>query len=59
MVLNSLLLVVIPVLVLIAGIVVLFNRKHSALAALAAYPELGCTGGPYEVWRMWGISSQV
>ena len=23
------------------------------LAALAAYPELGCTGGPYEVWRQW------
>ena len=21
------------------------------LAALACYPELGCTGGPYEVWR--------
>ena len=30
-----------------------------ALAALAAYPELGCTGGPYEVWRMWGISDYV
>lgn len=28
-------------------------------AALAAYPELGCTGGPYEVWRMWGISDNV
>ena len=25
-------------------------------AALAAYPELGCTGGPYEVWRQWGVS---
>lgn len=25
-------------------------------AALAAYPHLGCTGGPYEVWREWGIS---
>ena len=23
-------------------------------AALAAYPEVGCTGGPYEVWKMWG-----
>lgn len=23
-------------------------------AALAAYPQLGCTGGPYEVWTMWG-----
>ena len=29
------------------------------LAALAAYPELGCTGGPYDVWTMWGISDDV
>ena len=29
------------------------------LAALAAYPELGCTGGPYEVWGDWGISDEV
>lgn len=29
------------------------------LAALAAYPELGCTGGPYEVWPIWGVSKQV
>lgn len=28
-------------------------------AALAAYPELGCTGGPYEVWPMWGVSDNV
>ena len=28
-------------------------------AALAAYPELGCTGGPYEVWKQWGISDNV
>lgn len=28
-------------------------------AALASYPELGCTGGPYEVWRRWGISEDV
>ncbi len=28
-------------------------------AALAAYPSLGCTGGPYEVWRRWGISDDV
>lgn len=27
--------------------------------ALAAYPELGCTGGPYNVWRIWGISQDV
>lgn len=29
------------------------------LGALAAYPELGCTGGPYEVWRIWGVSEDV
>lgn len=29
------------------------------LAALAAYPELGCTGGPYSVWRQWGVSDDV
>ena len=29
------------------------------LAALAAYPELGCTGGPYNVWGDWGISDDV
>lgn len=29
------------------------------LGALAAYPELGCTGGPYEVWKKWGISDDV
>ena len=28
-------------------------------AALAAYPELGCTGGPYEVWKQWGVSEDV
>ena len=28
-------------------------------AALAAYPELGCTGGPYKVWQMWGVSDNV
>lgn len=29
------------------------------LGALAAYPELGCTGGPYEVWTQWGVSDNV
>ena len=29
------------------------------LAALSAYPELGCTGGPYEVWGRWGIADDV
>jgi len=27
--------------------------------ALAAYPELGCTGGPYDVIGWWGISDDV
>ena len=29
------------------------------LAALAAYPQYGCTGGPYEVWQQWGVSDDV
>lgn len=31
---------------------------HS-VAVLAAYPELGCTGGPYEVSTIWGVRSDV
>lgn len=31
---------------------------HS-VAALTAYPELGCTGGPYQVWTRWGVSEEV
>jgi hexosaminidase len=30
-----------------------------ALAALAAYPELGCTGGPYNVAKIWGVIEDV
>lgn len=30
-----------------------------ALAALASYPELGCTGVPYEVATRWGVFSDV
>ncbi len=30
-----------------------------AEAALAAYPEIGCTGGPYEVWPRWGVNNEV
>lgn len=30
-----------------------------AMAALASYPELGCTGGPYEVQRGWGVFEDV
>jgi len=28
-------------------------------AALAAYPELSCTGGPYKVRTYWGVSKEV
>lgn len=31
---------------------------HS-LAALSAYPELGCTGGPYELAKTWGVFEDV
>ncbi|MFZ1694383.1 MAG: beta-N-acetylhexosaminidase, partial [Flavobacteriales bacterium] len=30
-----------------------------AMAALASYPHLGCTGGPYEVQRGWGVFEDV
>lgn len=30
-----------------------------ALAAIAAYPELGCTGEQYEVGTKWGVESRV
>lgn len=30
-----------------------------ALAILAAYPELGCTGGPYEVEPTWGVFDDI
>ena len=29
------------------------------MGALHAYPELGCTGGPYDVWCQWGVSEEV
>lgn len=29
------------------------------LAALACFPELGCTGGPYEVGHKWGVGYEV
>ncbi|MBQ9223688.1 MAG: beta-N-acetylhexosaminidase [Prevotella sp.] len=29
------------------------------LAALHAYPELGCTGGPYEVCPLWGVFDDI
>ncbi len=30
-----------------------------AVAALTAYPELSCTGGPFEVRTSWGISNDI
>jgi hexosaminidase len=30
-----------------------------ALAALASYPELSCTGGPFEVSKEWGVFDDV
>ncbi len=30
-----------------------------ALAALASYPELSCTGGPFEVFPRWGVVEDV
>jgi len=30
-----------------------------AQAAIAAYPELACTEGPFEVWQKWGVSENV
>ncbi|KAF0198725.1 MAG: hexosaminidase [Bacteroidetes bacterium] len=30
-----------------------------ALAALAAYPQLSCTGGPFEVWTKWGVTDDI
>lgn len=29
------------------------------MGALNVYPELGCTGGPYDVWCQWGVSEEV
>lgn len=29
------------------------------LAALTAYPHLGCTGGPYNIWGRWGVSEDI
>ncbi len=28
-------------------------------AALHVFPNLGCTGGPYPVWQVWGVSDDV
>ncbi len=43
------------------GIVVIpeVDLPGHMMGVLAGYPELGCTGGPYEVWTTWGVSDQV
>ncbi len=43
------------------GIVVIpeIDLPGHMMGALAGYPELGCSGGPYEVWTRWGVSDQV
>jgi len=35
------------------------NHPGHMLAALATYPHLGCTGGPYEVEQRWGVFDDV
>ncbi len=30
-----------------------------AVAALAAYPELACTPGPFAVWTTWGVTEDI
>ncbi|MFT3738361.1 MAG: beta-N-acetylhexosaminidase [Breznakibacter sp.] len=30
-----------------------------AVAALSAYPQLSCTGGPFDVYTKWGVSDDV
>ena len=29
------------------------------VAALTAYPEIGCKGGGYDVWHSWGVNDEV
>ncbi len=43
------------------GIVVIpeVDLPGHMMGVLAGYPELGCTGGPYEVWTRWGVSPEV
>ena len=35
------------------------DRPGHMVAALASYPSLGCTGGPYEVQGVWGVHPDV
>ena len=36
-----------------------FEMPGHMQGVLAAFPELGCTGGPYDVWTQWGVSEDV
>lgn len=36
-----------------------FDMPGHTSSVLAAYPELGCTGGPYEVGHKWGVYNDV
>lgn len=36
-----------------------FDIPGHTIAALASYPELGCTGGPYSVWTSAGTYSDI
>ena len=36
-----------------------FDLPGHTVAALASYPWLGCTGGPYQVRNQWGIAKEV
>ena len=36
-----------------------FDLPGHTQSLLAAYPQFGCTGGPYEVWKRWGVTDEV
>ena len=36
-----------------------FQNHEEPQAAIAAYPELGCTGGPYQPRTRWGVKPDV
>lgn len=36
-----------------------FEMPGHMQGVLAAFPELGCTSGPYDVWTQWGVSEDV
>lgn len=36
-----------------------FEMPGHMQGVLAAFPEVGCTGGPYDVWTQWGVSEDV